>query len=443
MAGKNLLKALIVVIVLALALQGCSQREVTVTPVTAPVTISEAPVSAVEALRLDADPPDVRLLVSGSLPDGCTRLGEVVVERQNSLFQLTLRANRVSDGDCGSEPVAYERLVRLPVEGLAPGMYSALVNGRLATFQIPAKAAVQLASVETVPQAAVEPTPAEEAAAEPAALHPVTGSGEQPDCVNKAAYYGEVLTPDGTILDPRAAFVKSWKVRNEGSCHWGEGYQLVFLSGDNLGSASTYPLPEAEPGQIIEIAVPMTAPAAPGGYHAEWQFADASGQTFGMGSAGTYPLTTRVGVRTLVPPPPVDPDCAVERNPEIEAEILRLFNEVRAQHGLPEYTVVEVLSEVARNHSLDMACNNFIEHYGSNGLLYTGRLQAASVPYQTATENIYSGNGGPGGAFKWWMNSQIHRDAILASKFTEIGIGYVKRAPNKYQEYFTVVFIRP
>lgn len=441
MVGKNLYKSLIVLMVFALVLQGCSQRVETATPVTAPVTISEAPVSAVEALRLDADPPDVRLLVSGSLPDSCTRLGEVEMERQNSLFRLTLPASRTAGSDCG-EPVAYERLIRLPVEGLAPGKYSVLINGRLSAFEIPPKAAVQLASVGTAPQATETPSTAEEAAPEPTAISPVTGAVEQPDCVNKAGFFGEVLTPDGTILDPRTEFVKSWKVRNEGTCYW-QGYQLVFLQGDNLGSASSYPLPEAEPGQIIEIAVPMTAPSAPGGYHGEWQFADASGQTFGMGSAGTYPLTARVGVRTRVPPPPVDPDCAVERNPEIEAEILRMINEARAQYGLPAYSVVELLSEVARNHSLDMACNNFIEHYGSNGLLYTGRLQAASVPYQTATENIYSGNGGPAGAFKWWMNSQIHRDAILSSKFTEIGIGYVKRAPNKYQEYFTVVFIRP
>jgi uncharacterized protein YkwD len=94
-----------------------------------------------------------------------------------------------------------------------------------------------------------------------------------------------------------------------------------------------------------------------------------------------------------------------------------------------------------------MACNNFVDHSGSNGSSWYDRINAQGYVFTSATENIYVGNpqfgGTTQGAFEWWMNSQIHRDNILAGKMTDIGVGYVFNADSEYGGYYTVNFARP
>ena len=94
-----------------------------------------------------------------------------------------------------------------------------------------------------------------------------------------------------------------------------------------------------------------------------------------------------------------------------------------------------------------MACNDFVEHYGSDGSTWFGRIQAQGVRYHSASENIYAGDptfgGTPQGAFAWWMNSQVHRDNILNPKSTQIGIGYAYYYGSTYKGYYTLDFIQP
>jgi uncharacterized protein YkwD len=100
------------------------------------------------------------------------------------------------------------------------------------------------------------------------------------------------------------------------------------------------------------------------------------------------------------------------------------------------------------SHSLDMACQDFIDHVGSDGSTWYDR--AASQGYANANsahENIYVGDpafgGTTEGAFSWWMNSQVHRDNILFDAISEIGIGYIYNPKSTYGGYFTVLFARP
>ena len=58
-------------------------------------------------------------------------------------------------------------------------------------------------------------------------------------------------------------------------------------------------------------------------------------------------------------------------------------------------------------------------------------------------EEIIYGGGGPQAAMTWWMNDQIHRDAILKARSTEMGVGYAYFSNGSYGDYIVVVFASP
>lgn len=91
----------------------------------------------------------------------------------------------------------------------------------------------------------------------------------------------DVTIIDGTIMTPGQEFVKTWKIKNSGSCAWGEGYGLVFSYGERMDGQ---PVPLGvlvQVGDEVEVSVNFKAPTAIGEYTSAWQMANASGVTFG------------------------------------------------------------------------------------------------------------------------------------------------------------------
>jgi len=90
----------------------------------------------------------------------------------------------------------------------------------------------------------------------------------------------DVNIPDNTEMQPGQTFVKTWRVKNNGSCTWGAGYRLVFSYGDRM---SGQPLPLSGvvgPGQEVEVSVQFKAPTKAGAYLSAWQMANALGRPF-------------------------------------------------------------------------------------------------------------------------------------------------------------------
>jgi hypothetical protein len=117
-----------------------------------------------------------------------------------------------------------------------------------------------------------------------------------PACQNQAAFMADVTIPDNTELAPASSFVKTWRVRNEGSCPWGPDYALVFAGGEQMGAPAEVPLSsQVAPGQAVDLSVPFIAPAEPGTYRSEWQLRDPQGQLFG--SRGEFPFYVQIVVR--------------------------------------------------------------------------------------------------------------------------------------------------
>ncbi len=116
---------------------------------------------------------------------------------------------------------------------------------------------------------------------------PSYGPPPAPGC-DRAAFVTDVTVPDGTIFAPNEAFVKTWRLKNVGTCTWTTSYKLDFISGEQMGGPSSQNLPmSVPPGGTIDVSVNLTAPASPGTYNGFWKFENASGQKFGIGVDGS------------------------------------------------------------------------------------------------------------------------------------------------------------
>jgi hypothetical protein len=141
------------------------------------------------------------------------------------------------------------------------------------TFDATQTAAVQTASSVLTQMAAASPTPQGTITA---TLAPTTNPSAE-----RAIYVADVTIPDNTVINPGAAFVKTWKLQNAGTTTWSTDYALAFVSGEKMSSSDSVPLSQSvAPGQQVEVSVSMVAPTADGTYQGYWKMKNAGGQYF-------------------------------------------------------------------------------------------------------------------------------------------------------------------
>lgn len=108
--------------------------------------------------------------------------------------------------------------------------------------------------------------------------------------------------------------------------------------------------------------------------------------------------------------------------PDLEAQMLDLLNQERAEAGLPPLAPDPELTEVARRHSADMFARGYFAHVSPDGLDPFDRITAAGISYRAAGENLALA---PtlSIAHTGLMNSPTHRDNVLRPAFGRVGIG--------------------
>lgn len=154
------------------------------------------------------------------------------------------------------------------------------------------------------------------------------GGNNEGACVYKASFIADVAIPDNTVFAPGASFVKTWRVRNDGTCAWGKKYALsalAFVGGNPLGAPEGVVLPgNVQPGNTVDISVSMTAPLTPGVYRSEWKLAG-TGLALGVG-ANDAPLYAQIVVAdsyraTPVAESPAAGICASFEGDRVEVQI--------------------------------------------------------------------------------------------------------------------------
>jgi uncharacterized protein YkwD len=125
-----------------------------------------------------------------------------------------------------------------------------------------------------------------------------------------------------------------------------------------------------------------------------------------------------------------------------EQKIFDLTNAARKKEKLPALTLNQVLCEVARAHSANMAKQGKLSHE-LDGKKPPDRVKAAGYQAAWGGENVGASNEETPetAVFKMWMESPLHKANILKDKYTEIGIGLAK--DENGETYYTQVFATP
>lgn len=93
-------------------------------------------------------------------------------------------------------------------------------------------------------------------------------------------FVADVTVPDGTIFGPNEPFVKTWRMRNAGSCNW-TGYRVVFSDGEPMGTMEQA-IPDTPAGEELDISIEMTAPGGTGNYTGRWRVESPAGANLGI-----------------------------------------------------------------------------------------------------------------------------------------------------------------
>ena len=147
----------------------------------------------------------------------------------------------------------------------------------------------------------------------PAPNQPTPTPRPQPACLDGMAWVADLTFDDQNmtappVVPPGQSFVKSWRVRNSGTCTWDSRYVLAFDHG-NVAAAQMGGQPVAvqgtvAPGATYDFSVNLTAPTVPGVYQGFWQMRNPSKVAFGE--------TIWVGIRV---PAPTQPTPAPTQTP--------------------------------------------------------------------------------------------------------------------------------
>jgi uncharacterized protein YkwD len=149
---------------------------------------------------------------------------------------------------------------------------------------------------------------------------------------------------------------------------------------------------------------------------------------------------------------PLNKKPIIDKN-ELEKQVHLLTNQYRVQNGLETLSWDDKLSNIARNHSQDMASRDYFSHDTPEGTDPTGRgtshgynceKRVGNLIYSGIAENIFQNNlydriwytGGIPTTYEWntldeiaqstvdgWMNSAGHRQNILTETYDREGIG--------------------
>jgi hypothetical protein len=107
------------------------------TPPEPEMMIRLAGVERIEPVILESYPAQVRVLVHGWLPDGCTSLHGFDQKIEGRVIKMRILTKRPSGVMCTQAIKRFQETYPVETEGLARGTYTLDVNGQQKTFELP------------------------------------------------------------------------------------------------------------------------------------------------------------------------------------------------------------------------------------------------------------------------------------------------------------------
>jgi len=122
---------------------------------------------------------------------------------------------------------------------------------------------------------------------------------EETGCINQAEFVEDITIRDNTQMDLGDGFVKTWRLRNIGTCAWTSGYSLVFIGGDRMNAPKRIQFrTSVAPGQLVDLVVDFTAPELAGAYQSFWKLQPYAGRSFGIGPNGEHSFWVKIIVES-------------------------------------------------------------------------------------------------------------------------------------------------
>ncbi|WP_177194686.1 S-layer homology domain-containing protein [Alteribacillus iranensis] len=122
----------------------------------------------------------------------------------------------------------------------------------------------------------------------------------------------------------------------------------------------------------------------------------------------------------------------------MEAEVLRLVNDIRREHGLQPLKAEPDAVRLSRFKSEEMRDQNYFDHVSPDYGMDIGYDETFDAPIQIHGSNIAAGQPTPEAVVDAWMNSPGHRENILRDYYDGIGIGLAEG--GSYGYYWTQLF---
>ncbi|NYT07502.1 MAG: hypothetical protein GKC05_04515 [Methanomicrobiales archaeon] len=248
---------------------------------------------------------------------------------------------------------------------------------------------------------------------------------------------GPATSSPGGIISVQAT------VRNGGTAPSGETRAGIYLSGDSsittgdilLGSVS---LPGLATGSTTTLSGYVMIPVGvtPASYYLGI-IADDTAVVEELDEGNNAACSS--GTIAISPGP------AGTIEDKVEQAIIRYTNLERINAGLTPFSENPQLSSIARAHSLDMKVRDYFSHYNPDGLDPFERMIAGGYTYWCAAENIactsyFTQSDVPDEVGRYfvqdmWMKSPGHRENILDTCVTEIGVGVVYESDRSSSPY--------
>jgi len=120
-----------------------------------------------------------------------------------------------------------------------------------------------------------------------------------------------------------------------------------------------------------------------------------------------------------------------------EATAAALISQFRAEHGMGAVKPDPDLSRLARSQASAMAAAGVLSHSVAGD--FASRIRSAGILYAPAAENIGAGFYSLRSVLESWKNSPGHRENLLLSGATRIGLARADAPGKSYGVYWALV----